>query len=111
MKFIIALVAILIGSINASSQTDSTRNDNDELTYFYVDWGCPTAFKNHPEKEYGFLIKCAGCEMTDEIERNNKKVISKIDMVKGKGWTEMYIRSLVQERRVIEDDKQKRPKE
>jgi hypothetical protein len=86
-----------------SNKIDSV--DIKTLTYFYVFQGCPPCNREHPEKQYGFKIKCVGCNMTQEIKDHNLKIIQTLDKKYGQGWTEKYLKSYCEstDRKLIDE--------
>jgi hypothetical protein len=101
---------LLTISFSASSQTTAKTKDKLKLTYYYVGEGCPFCIDEHPEKEFGFTIKCVGCIMTDTIEKNNKAVTLQLDKKYGQCWTSNYVKTYCDNIQLDSKDKKSKSK-
>jgi hypothetical protein len=110
MKSNFLIVFLLTISLFASSQTSSVAIKKLKLTYYYVGEGCPFCINEHPEKEYGFIIKCVGCIMADTTENNNNAVTLQLDKKYGQGWTSNYIAKYCEDIKTKSEDKKAKSK-
>ncbi len=97
---------LLFCSFSGFSQKVNKTIDTTQITYFYVGDGCPFCNDEHKERKYGFTIKCVGCEVTPEIESNNKITIKKLDKKYGQGWTRNYLKTYCNNASINEKKKQ-----
>jgi len=96
-KLLFFITAIMTQVYSCSSQTSIIKpenlqqNDTSLMTYYFVGTGCPFCNRDHKEIIYGFKIICVGCNMTNEIERNNLEVTHSLDLKYGQGWTDNFL--------------------
>jgi hypothetical protein len=84
---IVSLLVLSILTVSVSGQNKNIQKlKNKKLTYYWVGKICPN-FSN-PELRYGFSVKCVGDNPPRRTNRNNKRVVRKINSVYGKNWFE-----------------------
>lgn len=69
------------------------KTQSKELIFFWPAIDCP-GFKNTYDL-YGFKIACSGSIDTGKINKNNKKVVKKINRIYGKDWFEQSVKSFI----------------
>ncbi|MFT5725278.1 MAG: hypothetical protein ACI9JN_002402 [Bacteroidia bacterium] len=57
---------------------------SEHVTYTFYGNGCPLVVDTY--NLFGFKTKCIGCNIDDEVIRQNEKAIERIDSVYGIGW-------------------------
>ncbi len=60
------------------------RLSQKRLTYYWFGFFCPSFINT--KDIYGFNIECAGCIVTGQINRRNRRTVRKINKVYGKNW-------------------------
>jgi len=101
-KYFLIFASIFCFSI-ACAQSDINTDkikklQSKKLIFLWPGIDCPV-FKNTYDA-YGFKIACSGSIDTRTINKNNKKVVKKLNRNYGKGWFDLNVKSFIHKRQV-----------